>query len=65
MNLQEIKHAVDAGKIVHWGNVGYRVTKDSLGQYQIVFIPNNNTIGLTHHDGVTLNGKEEDFFIKE
>ena len=33
--------------------------------YNIVCNINDNLIGLTHIDGVTMNGDEEDFFIKE
>lgn len=65
MNLQEIKTAVDAGKRVHWANAGYSVIRDSLGQYLIVYGLNGFTIGLTHRDGVTLNGDEEQFFIAD
>lgn len=64
MTLQEIKEAVDAGKTVCWGNEGYKVIKGS-SQYLIKFIPNNDCIGLTWNDGVTLNGKENEFFISE
>ena len=65
MTLQEIKNAVDDAKIVCWSNSGYRVVKDELGQYLIVFQPNKYTIGLTWRDGITLNGKESEFFILE
>lgn len=63
MTLQEIKTAVDAGKTVHWANTGYTVIKDVYGDYLIVFHHNQSTIGLTWQDGVTMNGKPEDFFI--
>lgn len=63
MTLQEIKAAVEAGKTVHWANTGYVVTKDSLGQWFIKCVWNDNCIGLTWRDGVTMNGKPEDFFI--
>jgi hypothetical protein len=65
MTLQEIKAAVDAGHTVHWANEGYRVIKDSLGQYLIgwnVGGHDENYWGLTWQDGVTLNGKPEQFF---
>ena len=65
MNAQEIKQLVDEGKTVCWSNQGYVVTKDSLGQYFIKFIPNGHVIGLTWLDGVTLNGAPEDFFVVE
>ena len=65
MTLNEIKAAIDAGRQVRWGNDGYEVIKDNLGQYLIVYRPNGYTIGLAWRDGVTLNGKEEDFYIKK
>lgn len=58
MNLQQIKAAVAAGLPVHWSNAGY-VVKGNL----ITFTANDHSIGLTHLDGVTLNGKECEFFI--
>jgi hypothetical protein len=61
MTLQEIKSAVDAGKIVHWSSLLYQVVKDNRGEYLIKC--GQNYIGLTWADGVTLNGKEKDFFI--
>lgn len=63
MTLAEIKAAVEAGKTVHWSNTGYVVTKDRLGQFLITFSSNGSTIGLTWADGVTMNGKPEEFFI--
>lgn len=65
MTLDEIKSAVDAGKVVHWKNYAYRVIKDSLGQYLILCTMNQNCIGLTHLDGVTMNGEPEDFFVAD
>lgn len=68
MTLEEIKAAVDAGKTVHWGNEGYRVVKWSNGRYQIgwnIGGHNENYIGLTWTDDVTVNGKPEQFFIAE
>ena len=63
MTLDEIKAAVDAGNGVHWKNYAYRVIKDSLGQYLILCVMNEDCVGLTHRDGVTLNGQPEDFFF--
>jgi hypothetical protein len=62
MTLDEIKQAVDAGKTVHWSNAGYTVIKDRNGAYFIRF-HDGNSIGLTWQDGVTLNGKPEEFFV--
>jgi len=63
MNLDEIKKAVNEGKTVCWANDGYQVIK---GKYSwvIEWTNNGNCIGLTHTDGKTLNGKEEEFYIK-
>lgn len=63
MNLQEIKQAIADGKTVHWSNGAYTVIKDNLGQYLIKHSA-GHCIGLTWADETTLNGKEEDFFIK-
>ena len=64
MTLQEIKDAIEAGKKVHWANEGYEVIRDSIGQYLIVWTQSGNCIGLTWQDGVTLNGKPQDFFTE-
>jgi hypothetical protein len=64
MTLSEIKNAVDAGLTVHWSNGLYRVLKDKVGQYLILCDQNDYCIGLTWKDGVTLNGKESDFYIE-
>lgn len=63
MSLTEIKAAIEAGKTVHWANEGYIVIKDKIGQLLIKCSSNGSCIGLTHRDGVTLNGKPEEFFI--
>ena len=68
MTLSEIKIAIDKGQKVFWGNTGYRVIKDSIGQYLIGFDIGGRRewyCGLTERDGVTLNGKPEEFFIQE
>ena len=61
MTLQEIKRAVENGQTVHWKNPAYRVVKDRLGQWFIT--SNTDSIGLTHSNGVTLNGQPGDFYI--
>ena len=63
MTLDEIKAAVDAGQTVHWVNTGYVVHKDRLGQYLIIYLPNDSCIGLTDRGGHGLNGKAAEFFI--
>ena len=59
MTLQEIKTALDSGKTVHWLSDNYIVTGDLL----IKCVSNGHCIGLTWMDGVTLNGKECDFYL--
>ncbi len=64
MKIAEIKRAVDEGLKVHWQNSEYVVISSSLhSRYLIRSIATGHCIGLTWADGVTLNGKEEDFFI--
>ena len=63
MKLQEIKDAVRAGMKVHWLNDGYEVIEDELGQWFTSFESGRSYIGLTHQDGVTLNGEESEFYI--
>lgn len=63
MNLSEIKQAVEDGKTVHWASRAYKVVKDDVGQWLIVCTLNNHAIGLTWRDGVTVNGKPEEFFL--
>lgn len=63
MNLQQIKDAIAKGQTVHWSNTGYTVEQSKSGIYHIVFAGNGHRIGLTWLDGVTLNGKEEDFYV--
>lgn len=65
MTLEEIKAAVDAGNRVHWGNSGYVVTRDDLGQYLITYTRNGSAIGLTSRDGTRLNGEPDEFFLGE
>ena len=63
MKLIEIKNALAEGRKVYHGNQNYEVIRDKIGQYLIVCSINGYTIGLTHKNGQTMNGKEEDFFI--
>jgi hypothetical protein len=65
VTLHEIKTAVRAGKTVCWSNPDYVVTVDKIGQWLVTFAPTGFCWGLTHTDGKTMNGKEQDFFIKE
>jgi hypothetical protein len=62
MRLEEIKDAIAEGRKVYHGNKNYEVIQDQIGQYLIVCSINDYTIGLTHSDKKTMNGKEADFF---
>ena len=64
MNLKEIQQAIDEGQTVCWSNDGYTIAKSDTGNYYIAHF-SGSIIGLTWLDGVTLNGKECDFYIKE
>lgn len=63
MTLEQIKQAIAEGKRVKWGNDAYDVILSKSGKYLIVCSLNQDTIGLTWADGVTMNGKAEDFYI--
>ena len=63
MDLQTIKAAVLNGQTVCWANTAYVVKYHERGGFNIVYTPTGHCIGLTHQDGVTLNGKESEFFM--
>ena len=63
MDLQTIKAAVLNGQTVCWSTTAYVVKYHERGGFNIVYTPTGNCIGLTHQDGVTLNGKESEFFF--
>lgn len=73
MNLQQITETVDAGRTVHWQNGSYTVRKGPAHEdvpgnaanpalRYVIAHESGNCIGLTWRDGVTLNGKEYDFY---
>lgn len=64
MTLTEIKAAIEAGKRVYWKNPAYQVIKDRIGQHLVHCTLNDSYHGLTHRDGITVNGKPEDFHIE-
>jgi hypothetical protein len=64
MNAQQIKEAVRHGKKVNWINKAYEVIEDSRGEFLIKCNINGSMIGLTHIDGTTLNGNEDEFFCE-
>lgn len=70
MTLQEIKDAVEAGKTVHWATTAYTILKDQLrdGKHQWLIAYKRGQrdasyVGLTWRDGITVNGRPEQFFI--
>tara|TARA_R110000796_G_scaffold20340_1_gene60665 strand:+ start:326 stop:535 length:210 start_codon:yes stop_codon:yes gene_type:complete len=62
MTLIEIKQAIDKGDSVYWSHEAYEVLKNNNGWYYVKCNRNNYITGLTWRDGVTMNGKESDFF---
>ena len=64
MTLAEIKEAIAEGKTVCWSNDQYTIKHGADGDLVIHCATNYHRIGLTWRDGVTLNGREEDFYIK-
>ncbi len=65
MTLNEIKTAVGEGKTVCWQNDGYVVEKDTEEYCSIHCLSNDNYMGLTWLDNVTMNGEPEEFYIKQ
>lgn len=63
MTLQEIKNAVDQGLKVFQHHDGYEVIRSDYGEYLIHYRGSEWYIGLTWKDGVTMNGKENEFYI--
>lgn len=64
MTLAEILRAVDEGMPVHWQGPGWLVERRVGGDACIIrCLSTGHCIGLTWADGMTLNGKEEEFFI--
>jgi hypothetical protein len=64
MTLSEIKADVTSGRVVCWQSPAYQVINGADGkQWLILCTLNNHCIGLTWADGVTMNGKPDDFYI--
>ena len=61
MTLEAIKSAVRCGQVVKWHN--YTVVEGKGGF--LIKAPSGHCISLTWRDGVTLNGKPEDFSVQE
>jgi hypothetical protein len=68
MTLSEIKAAVGSGKKVYWSNPLYVVEHDTscgCDQWLIHCSATDIYIGLTWRDGVTLNGRPEQFYVED
>lgn len=59
--IQDIKDAVNAGKVVNWCHAGYTVVCDKYGQWFIKHA--HGCIGLHSKDNV-LNGNIDDFYVE-
>jgi hypothetical protein len=62
VTLQEIKDAVAKGQTVCWQVDGYRV-RQAGSKLLVVCLSNGSAIGLAWADGLTMNGKPEDFYV--
>ena len=62
MTLEQIKAAVKSGQRVCWAAPNYVVACRN-DVWTIRCTSNGHCIGLTWADDVTINGKEEDFYI--
>lgn len=64
MKAADIRRALDEGLRVYWVDHSYEVIRGKpSGDYFIRSVGTGHCIGLTHSDGITLNGKESEFFI--
>lgn len=65
MTLNEIKKAVDEGKIVRWINNGFQVMPCNILNYKVVRLNDGHELGLTCvYDDVTANGRDDYFYIE-
>ena len=66
MRLPEMLRALDEGLPVHWQNHSYVVERPARGGACLIrSLSTGHCICLTWADGITLNGKESEFFIGE
>lgn len=64
MTLAEIKRALAEGLRVYWQTPSYEVVCGADGaDYHIYCHSTGHSIKLTWADGLTLNGKEEEFYV--
>jgi hypothetical protein len=63
MKLSEIHRSIGEGLKVHWQNYDYEVVRaKNTDKYYIKSLSTGHCISLTWGDGITINGKEEEFF---
>ncbi len=66
MKSQEIVKALHDGANVYWQAESYPVISDAAGiNFYIKSLATGHCIRLFQSDGQTLNGNEDDFFVKE
>ena len=71
MTYNEVIQAIDSGKKVCWSHIGYKVIKDSVGQYLIHCTMNDTYVGLKSEFwfyqlcDFVLTFDHSDFFIVE
>ena len=65
MTKEQLIGAMDDGKKVYEGNIGYECYKTECGEYLVTYRPNGYTIGIFHKDGVGMNVNPENCFIME
>lgn len=67
MKLEEIKWAVKEGIPVYYQTTAYEVKLHHYASgednWLITCNLNNHSIGLTWADGITMNGKQEHFYV--
>ena len=63
MTLEEIKEALSKNMVVYYKNANYIVARSGDEYFIVCLDGNSHTIGLTHDDGITMNGQMEDFFM--
>ena len=65
MTREQLIRAMDEGKKVYDGNIGYECYKTECGEYLVTYRPNGYTIGIFHQDGAGMNVHPENCFTLE
>jgi len=63
LDTATIKFLVSSGIKIFWSNSNYEVIEDSAGKFLIHSKRDDDNIGLTRADGVTLTVNQKDFYI--